>query len=577
MKLLKLATTILVLCVVIVLAAGCSSKTTTTVKTQTVTAEKGSISVAVTGTGNLALSRTENLAFEIPGTVEEVLVETGDTVEAGQVLARLDTSAWDTQMTAYKNAVTTAERKMTTAQKQLRDDQIAVVNAQDGVTSSEFALTQAQLDFQTANDTLSQITDVKKIQDEIDDANYALKIAQNMLTGQVGGGTVIDSAYWTQMKANAQAALTQANIDMKTLLAGTSLTVSDDVALDVAKKELAVQKAQLAITQAKLSLQKAQNSLVDAQDTITLDQEDIQSAQDALKTAQNNLDDASKKSPEITAPFDGFISNVNVEGGDEVLKGTIAVTIADPDQFSAKILVTEDDISSVKLGGDATVSITALSETSFPAKVIKVSPTATVSSGVVNYSVTVNITSLQPITTSQSTVSQFPAQSGNWTAPSGMPQRSGNMTAPSGTPPTGAFPGATGNFTMPAPSQTASTTTSTTANVTLKDGLSAVVEIISQQKSNILIIPSKAITTKNQQSTVQVVTDTGTETRVVTTGITDGTYTEITSGLSEGEKVVIKTSSSSTSTSGSTTSKSNTQQGLPSISGGMGGPPGGGF
>jgi HlyD family secretion protein len=572
MRVFKTAATI-ILCAVLLVAAGCSSKTTTTIKTQTATAQKGSISVTVTGTGNLALSRTENLAFEIPGTVEEVLVETGDTVQAGQVLARLDTSAWDTQMTAYKNAVITAERKVTVAQKQLRDDQIAVTKALDDATSAQYAFTQAGYDVQTANDTLNDITEVKKIQDEIDNANDAIKLARNMLTGVVGGGANIDSSYWYQVETNARTALADSNQKMKELLAGTSLTVSSDVTLDVLKKSLAVEKAQLAINQAQTSLQKADNVLKDAQDTISLDEQDIQVALDNLKTAQKNLDDARKKSPEITAPFDGFISNVNVEGGDEVLKGTIAVTIADPDQFSAKILVTEDDISSVKLEGEATVSITALSDLSFPAEVIKISPTATVSSGVVNYSVTVNITSLQPVAASQSSMNQMPVLSGNRTTQSGMlPVRSGNMTIISGAPPAGLFQGGSGNFTMPAFSQT-NVQVNSAANVTLKDGLSAVVEIISQQKSNIVTVPSKAITTKNQLSTVQVVTSTGTETRMVTTGITDGSYTEITEGLNEGETVVLKGSSSSSSST-------NTQQGMPSfgIGGGpSGGPPPGGF
>jgi hypothetical protein len=253
------------------------------------------------------------------------------------------------------------------------------------------------------------------------------------------------------------------------------------------------------------------------------------------------------------------------------------MVIADPTQFSAKILVTEDDIFSVKLGGEANVSLNALSDYTFPAQVTKISPTATVSSGVVNYSVTVNLTSLTPITTLQTstaagtgTTSQMTAPSGNRTMPSGMPSgftppsASGNLTAPTGTP--------------PASSTAASTTAGTTQDITLKDGLSAVVNIISQKKDDILLVPSKAITRQSGKSTVQVVSGTGTETREVQTGMTDGSYTEITSGLSEGEQVVIKTTTSSSSSSSSKTVS--TQQQLESISGGgpgSGPPPGGGF
>jgi HlyD family secretion protein len=360
-------------------------------------------------------------------------------------------------------------------------------------------------------------------------------------------------------------------------------SISSDVALQVAQKVFAVAQAQFALVDAQNAVNDAQTAVNDAQTAVddakaaVYDaQLDVNDAQSAVSDAQDALDEAQSKSPIITAPFDGFISSVKVSGGDEVYKGTVAMVIADPTQFSAKILVTEDDIFSVKLGGEANVTLNALSDYTFPAQVTKISPTATVSSGVVNYSVTVNLTSLTPITalqTSTSTAgtgatSQMPALSGNRTMPSGMPSgftppsASGDLTAPSGT--------------LPGTSTTTATAASTTQNITLKDGLSAVVNIISQKKDNILLVPSKAITRQSGKSTVQVVTASGTETREVQTGMTDGSYTEITSGLSEGEKLVIKTTTSSSSSSSSKTVS--THQQLQSISGGgPGGPPGGGF
>jgi hypothetical protein len=258
----------------------------------------------------------------------------------------------------------------------------------------------------------------------------------------------------------------------------------------------------------------------------------------------------------ITAPFDGFISKINVEGGDDILKGTVALVIADPNQFEAQIYVSEDDIASVKLGGEATVSVTSLSDITLPAEVNEIAPTATVSSGVVNYSVTVNITSLQPAAAQISTF-QMPAQTANRTMPAGAPS---------------------GNFTLPSNASQVTAPAASTASVSLKDGLSVVVEIISQQKNNILIIPSKAITRQNQQYTVKVVSGDSTETRIVTTGMTDGSYTEITEGLTEGEQVQITTSSTSSTSSSSNNAVFDTQRQIQSIGGGVqGGPPPGGF
>jgi multidrug efflux pump subunit AcrA (membrane-fusion protein) len=85
-------------------------------------------------------------------------------------------------------------------------------------------------------------------------------------------------------------------------------------------------------------------------------------------------------------------------------------------------------------------------------------------------------------------------------------------------------------------------------NFTLKDGLSATVTIPIQQKENVLMVPNRAITRQAGNATVQVVKDNNTATPEVVsvkTGLTDGSNTEITSGLNEGDQVLVKASSSS--------------------------------
>jgi pyruvate/2-oxoglutarate dehydrogenase complex dihydrolipoamide acyltransferase (E2) component len=120
----------------------------------------------------------------------------------------------------------------------------------------------------------------------------------------------------------------------------------------------------------------------------------VEVAEARLEDAERALDEALDASPEITAPFDGFITKVNVEGGDEVTKGTVAVTLAAPNKFEADTLVSEMDIFQVKLGGEAWVQVDAVQGMSLPAEVTHISPTATIQQGVVNYKVKVE---LQPL------------------------------------------------------------------------------------------------------------------------------------------------------------------------------------
>ena len=74
------------------------------------------------------------------------------------------------------------------------------------------------------------------------------------------------------------------------------------------------------------------------------------------------------------------------------------------------------------------------------------------------------------------------------------------------------------------------------------DGTSVTAEIIYQRRTNVLAVPSAAVTTEDGQS---VVTQEGADgeqvTTVVTVGETSGTMTEITEGLSEGDEVLVTT------------------------------------
>ena len=83
----------------------------------------------------------------------------------------------------------------------------------------------------------------------------------------------------------------------------------------------------------------------------------------------------------------------------------------------------------------------------------------------------------------------------------------------------------------------------------VKDGMTADVSVVVQSASNVLELPSAAITTTGTNSTVQVLSKGVTTTTRVTLGVVGGTYTQITSGLSLGETVVEPQASVSAATS----------------------------
>jgi HlyD family secretion protein len=400
MKVPKIVLVLLLLCSIVTLSLSCTSKSDSEAvpENQEVTVQRGDLTVDITASGNLALSRTEDLAFEMAGTVEDVLVEEGESVEEGQVLARLDTSEWETELV-------TLELNLLDAEINLKNAELALEQAEEGTSTS--------------------------------------------ITGDI------------------------------------TSTTTDPEEID--------------ILELKVKLAEAR-----------------------YEDAQKALDEARNASPEITAPFDGFITKVNVKGGDEVLKGTVAVTLADPNKFEAEILVNEMDISQVKVGGTATVEADAFSGISLPARVVHISPTASIQSGVVNYSVTVEVQSLESITQQQA------GQEAN-----------GTESPPAGfTPPTGEG------------STTTSSTMTIPENFQLKEGMTVTVNIIVAQRTGVLLVPNGAITTQGGQNYVQVISSTGTtEQRAIQIGISNWQYTEVTEGLSEGEKVLVSGTSTTSTTS----------------------------
>jgi RND family efflux transporter MFP subunit len=73
----------------------------------------------------------------------------------------------------------------------------------------------------------------------------------------------------------------------------------------------------------------------------------------------------------------------------------------------------------------------------------------------------------------------------------------------------------------------------------LRDGMTATAEVIIERHDNVLFIPNRALRGTWENPKVLVLIDGQQEEREITLGLTDGTNTEVLSGLEEGEEVVL--------------------------------------
>jgi RND family efflux transporter MFP subunit len=96
--------------------------------------------------------------------------------------------------------------------------------------------------------------------------------------------------------------------------------------------------------------------------------------------------------------------------------------------------------------------------------------------------------------------------------------------------------------------------TSIPSGIQLRQGMSATATITNQLATNALFVATKAISNSSTNPTVTVMVNGVSEARSVKVGKSNDTYTEIVSGLSAGDEVVVTSTSSSSSNSSSSSS-----------------------
>ena len=577
----KTAVTVLSIILAGTLLAGCGGKSDIAEKPeyQLVPVQRGDLAVEVTATGNLLYAYEEALSFGVPGTIDEVLVEEGDEVEEGQLLARLDSAS----TISLEKAEAQARINLRNAEDNLEEvrNPSAVVAALD-VAQAELAVVNAGIALVTARDNLEKALDpytesdiiqaeltVINAEVALDAARHAFELAENTYNGNpTVPQWITDYERKQRQLALAEFDLTEAEENLAEMQAG-----ADASEVEQKQKLLAVAEADIA---------RAEETLAETQDDALLpepDSLDVELQQIEVSSARTALDEAIERleMDTIAAPFAGIVTSVNMEAGQAVNAGTVIV-LTDSTRFEATMLVNEIDIMNVQVGALASVEIDALSGFVFPATVTSVSPTAASQQGVVNYRVKAELMSLTPakgekapeeevepvssidevldkavadgrLTQEQAdtmkerfgqagagiTVEQLEqlierfAQFGIGAA-QGKAGQQGGLTGELLDKLRGSLKQGFGAGPLPGVSL---------EDIHLREGLSATVSIIIQQRSNVLLVSNQAIQLQDGATYVEVIQDGEIYPRPVVTGLSDWQYTEIVKGLNEGEQVVI--------------------------------------
>jgi multidrug resistance efflux pump len=295
----------------------------------------------VVAEGRLVPNQFVNLAFKTGGQVAEVEVNEGETVNAGQIIARL------TNQEQLEAAVANAEMELLNAQQ-----------AQDALM--ENADVNAALDLQA-----------------IADAKDALREAERYYTNLQAGGrpTDIDQAKAdvvllkdsldeAQKKFNDYANKPEDNLRRATLLSklaeaqqiyDNAVRLLNNLQGSANDLDLAIAQADIAVAEAQLAL--AEQDYADLEDGP--DPDEMAAAEARINAAETNIQAArvALDNIELLAPLDGTVVDLGVKEGELVNPGQAVVVLAD---FSQWIVETDDltEIEVPEINPGQTVTIT---------------------------------------------------------------------------------------------------------------------------------------------------------------------------------------------------------------------------
>lgn len=345
--------------------AGSSSASAASYTTKAV--EKGTISTTVGATGNVRTNQSVTLAWQTSGIIEKVNVTKGQTVTAGTVLANLTQSS-------LPQTVIDAQTSLATAQKNLDD----LLNSGTARANAELALITSEQTLQTAQKTAQSKLYQRASQSQVDTAQANLTLAQNALDQATDvfnrnkNRSQSDNEY---AAALSQFAAAQQKYDSAQMNYQYTQALPD--ALSVQSASASVDVAQAAYLDAKRAWERVKDGP---------NADDVAAAEAAVASAQATLDQA-----QITAPISGTITAVYTKPGDLVSAQTTAFQIDDMTHLYTDIDVSEVDINQIKIGQAAEVTFDAIANKTFQGSVSDIDTVGVSTSGVVNYTVTVEI------------------------------------------------------------------------------------------------------------------------------------------------------------------------------------------
>ncbi len=321
---------------------------------QTATVRTGSIVISATGSGTLVAADTMVLGFGTGGDVTQLLVNVGDQVKQGQVLATLDdTSAkLDVQQAELNLQMLTGAQAIANAQAALADAQAALKTATHNYEVN-------QPGHRATSDTLAFA------QSQLDVAQARYESAQSDY----------DHSSWRSaddpVRVAAASALASARSAYYTALGNVNWYNGKPTAIEEAQLQAAVAQAQATVDSAQAYLDQLTGASSSDDPTASPSQQEIN-----LRQARLNLDKANETlaGTQLLAPMAGTVMSVNLAIGSNSSSGSPGITLADLSVPTLQVNLDQTDLDLIVVGNEADVTFDAYPDVTLTGKVTQVNP-----------------------------------------------------------------------------------------------------------------------------------------------------------------------------------------------------------
>jgi len=410
---------------------------------------RGNLIQTVTATGEVDSAHDINLSFRQSGRLAELNVEEGNLVKAGQILAKINSSAIQAQIDQAQANVRAAQANLEQIKAGASAEDINVSQAQVQKAQSDLTNLQSQRDEQVAAlraktiDSLNNLSyTAQTALDKINNYFINSETTHNLQFNNISLQNQVNSDYQVMLQRLSDLKKSINSINQSVTegqilsLAADSLNFLSDLnafldnsfnlansiivnsnypqtTKDSIKADISVQQTNntasinaLQVSRSNLSgsivdfisqIDAAQKNLAIYQAQLALKQAgprsfQINSANAALSQAQAQLEQltVSLADYQISAPIDGKITKINFKVGEQPNLTDPVIQMHGVDRFEIKVEIAESDITKIKVGNKVTIELDAFgSDHLFSGTVSFIQPAQTIIKDVVYYETTV--------------------------------------------------------------------------------------------------------------------------------------------------------------------------------------------